>query len=135
MPENTEVKSTGIKGIGTDLVKTARLEKIWARNGQAFAKKILTTKELEQLAATSYPARFLAKRFAAKEAALKALGTGLAQGISWQHLEITNDELGKPLLALSEAALARATALGATSWHLSLSDEEDYALAFVVLSA
>lgn len=123
-----------VKGIGTDLVKIARLEKIWVRNGQAFANKILTAKELEQLAATHYPARFLAKRFAAKEAALKALGTGLAAGISWQHLEITNDDLGKPLLSLTKAALARATALGATSWHLSLSDEEDLALAFVVLN-
>lgn len=130
-----QVKSAGVKGLGTDLVKVARLEKIWARNGQAFAEKILTANELEQLATTHYPARFLAKRFAAKEAALKALGTGLAQGISWQHLEITNDELGKPLLNLSKAALTRATSLGATTWHLSLSDEEDYALAFVVLSS
>lgn len=125
-----------VRGIGTDLVDIRRLEKIWAKkSGLAFAQKILTPLELEQLEATRYPARFLAKRFAAKEAALKALGTGLAQGMSWQQLEITATELGQPLLNFSGVALARAQELGATSWHLSLSDEQEYALAFVILSS
>jgi holo-[acyl-carrier protein] synthase len=76
---------------------------------------------------------WLAKRFAAKEAASKALGTGIGEGVSWKHIEVLNDALGAPTLSLSEAALARAHALQATRWHVSLSDERGCALAFVIL--
>jgi holo-[acyl-carrier protein] synthase len=82
----------------------------------------------------SQPAAFLAKRFAAKEAAAKALGTGIGRGISWQHMHIEHDEMGAPLLIFSGAAAQRQADLGSQIAHISIADELDQALAFVVLS-
>ena len=87
------------------------------------------------LGAAAQPVSWLAKRFAAKEAASKALGTGIAEGIGWHHFIIANDTLGKPCLRLEGPAEARARALGATRYHLSLSDEREYAVAYVVLES
>lgn len=120
-------------GIGTDIAKITRFEAILARRGHAFCHRVLTPLEQQALQQTKHKAAFLAKRFAAKEAALKALGTGLRQGLSWQHIEISNDELGKPQLSFSAQAAELAAALGVQKTHLSLSDEQDLALAFVVL--
>ena len=126
----------GISGIGTDIVNIARIEKSLSRRGPALAARLLTRSELAQFSLLS-PVRqvaFLAKRFAAKEAAAKALGTGIGRGISFQHFCITNDEQGAPKLQLTGVAADRMQALGATRAHVSLSDERDYALAFVVLN-
>ena len=76
---------------------------------------------------------YLAKRFAAKEAFVKALGLGLRQGMQWGDIQVLNDALGKPSLKLSGEAQRRFTASGATAAHITLSDEADYAVAFVVL--
>lgn len=122
-----------IKGIGTDIVRVQRIEQALANNA-SFAARILTEKELVVFAKHRLQAAFLAKRFAAKEACLKALGTGLAQGIRWHDLETYHTELGQPKLRLFGAAHARAEVLGVTQIELSLSDEADYAIAFVVLS-
>ena len=89
-----------VKGIGTDIVATARIEAALKRTGRKFAQRILTEFELTQFDVASQPAAFLAKRFAAKEAAAKALGTGIGRGISWQHMHIEHDEMGAPLLIL-----------------------------------
>ncbi len=122
-----------VRGIGTDIVQIKRITTAVERQ-QAFAARILTANELIQFEAAREPARMLAKRFAAKEACLKALGTGLAKGLSWQDIEITHTEMGQPLLVLSGAAKARADALGVQQAEVSISDEMDYAIAFVVLA-
>lgn len=124
-----------IIGIGTDLVLVSRIEAVLSRQGERFARRILTPDELERYRAHGQPARYLAKRFAAKEAILKALGTGLAGGMSWQDMQIDNDALGAPNVVLGGAALARLQAQGGGRMLLSLSDEREQALAFVVWSA
>ncbi len=121
-----------IVGIGTDLLEVERMVKALART-PGLAKRILTPLEQQQFGLAKQPARFLAKRFAAKEAAVKALGTGIGRGISWQHIEISHDALGKPLLQFSGAALQHAEALQVAGVHLSYSDEQAYVVAFVVL--
>ncbi|MBJ7019257.1 holo-ACP synthase, partial [Vibrio cholerae] len=95
-------------GLGTDIAEIERVEKALARSGESFARRILSDVEFEQFQSLKQQARFLAKRFAAKEAASKALGTGIAQGVTFQDFTISNNELGKPLLALNgkEAQLA-----------------------------
>ena len=120
-----------IFGIGTDLLEIERMVKALERT-PGLAKRILTPNELDQFNRSSQPARFLAKRFAAKEAAVKALGTGIGRGISWQHLEITHDHWGKPAFLLSGGAKQRADELAISSVHLSYSDEQAYIVAFVV---
>lgn len=122
-----------IKGIGTDIVQINRITQVVERQSN-FAARILTPQEYQNFRVAKEPARLLAKRFAAKEACLKALGTGLAQGLSWQQMEISHTELGQPLLTLSGAAEQRAQQLGVTQINLSVSDELEYAIAFVVLS-
>ena len=76
---------------------------------------------------------FLAKRFAAKEAVVKALGTGIGNGVGWKHVEISKDDLGKPLVKLSGGALERANEMSIGSSFISYSDEKDYVVAMVVL--
>ncbi|EIF2256829.1 holo-ACP synthase [Vibrio cholerae] len=122
-----------IVGLGTDIAEIERVEKALARSGENFARRILTDSELEQFHTSKQQGRFLAKRFAAKEAASKALGTGIAQGVTFQDFTISNNELGKPLLALNGKAAQLATQLGVCSIHLSISDERHYAMATVIL--
>lgn len=123
-----------IRGIGTDLVLVARIEAVLQRQGDRFARRILTEAEFQRFTAHRQPARFLAKRFAAKEAILKALGTGLAGGLSWQHMQVDNDAAGAPLVRLSGVAAQRLQQGGGGRMLLSLSDEREQALAFVVWS-
>lgn len=123
-----------ILGLGNDLVEIARIEQVLAgRTAQRFVKRVLTPYELDIFQAHNQPARYLAKRWAAKEAAAKALGTGIAAGISFQDFEISNSDSGQPLLILAGAAQQLAAKKGVTSVWLSLSDEQRYALATVVL--
>ncbi|NLS12838.1 holo-ACP synthase [Vibrio sp. SM6] len=121
-----------ICGFGTDIVEIARVEKALARSGRAFAERILTDAEMAQFIALKAPERFLAKRFAAKEAASKALGTGIACGVTFHDFQITNDELGRPQLTLQ--GRARELTHGARA-HLTLSDEQHYAVASVILES
>ncbi|MGI3131513.1 holo-ACP synthase [Halopseudomonas pachastrellae] len=123
-----------IRGIGTDLVLVSRIEAVLSRQGERFARRILTADEFARFAEHGQPARYLAKRFAAKEAILKALGTGLAGGLSWQHMQIDRDELGAPQVVLSGVAAERLAAGGGGRMLLSLSDEREQALAFAVWS-
>ncbi|WP_432470773.1 holo-ACP synthase [Amphritea sp. HPY] len=120
-----------IFGVGTDLLDIRRIEKALLRTPR-LSERILTAAELKQFQGSRQQTRFLAKRFAAKEAAVKALGTGIGRGISWQHFEISHDELGRPLLTLSGYAKQRADAMGVGVFHLSYSDEQDQVIAFVV---
>ncbi len=121
-----------IVGIGTDIAEIERIEKVLARSGDAFAERILTPAELVTYRGRKQPGRFLAKRFAAKEAASKALGTGIAQGVTFQDFIITNDEHGKPILTLENKARELAAARAIQAIHLSISDERHYAVATVI---
>ncbi|WP_108446900.1 holo-ACP synthase [Halomonas denitrificans] len=122
-----------IIGIGTDIARVARFERAMARHGERFAERLLGELERERLRDHGLPAAFLAKRFAAKEAFVKALGTGLRRGMRWTEIQVVNDALGRPSLVLSGRAQALAEAAGVRALHLSLSDEEALATAFVVL--
>jgi holo-[acyl-carrier protein] synthase len=123
-----------ILGIGTDIIKVERVAHAFKRHGMRFAQRILTASEYTIFLAHHQPSYFLAKRFAAKEALVKALGTGFRQGIDWHTIEIKNTESGKPIIELMAGALAIYHSMGASHIHLSLTDEKTYALAFVVIS-
>ncbi|NVD07490.1 holo-ACP synthase [Vibrio sp. JPW-9-11-11] len=124
-----------IVGLGTDIAEIERVEKALARTGEPFAKRILTEGEWATFTQIKQQGRFLAKRFAAKEAASKALGTGIAAGVTFHDFQVTNDEFGKPLLSLSGQAEAIAQQKQVASIHLSISDERHYAVATVILES
>ncbi|MBU0593320.1 MAG: holo-ACP synthase [Gammaproteobacteria bacterium] len=122
-----------IFGIGTDIVSTSRIAAVWERHGEDFARRILAPQEWAGFIEAGQPARFLAKRFAAKEAFAKALGTGIRAPATWHNIRVTHDDLGKPVLDFDPelaALLARHTIC---SHHLSISDEKELAAAFVIL--
>ncbi|ABM60825.1 holo-ACP synthase [Halorhodospira halophila] len=122
-----------IAGIGTDIVAVVRLERALERHGERFAQRILAPTELLNFREGGATAAFLARRFAAKEAASKALGTGFSDGVTLRDLEVVHDVRGQPSLRFHGAAAERAVALGVSEAALSLSDEREYAVAFVIL--
>lgn len=122
-----------ISGIGSDIVEIKRIDQALARRGDAFARRILTPLEYTLFLQKNDKPRFLAKRFAAKEATVKALGTGFRDGLSWQHIEISHTALGQPQIQLRERALLLAQQKQILRCFLSVSDEQAYALAFVVM--
>ena len=122
-----------IYGIGTDIVEVSPIEDSLARFGDAFAQRILNEREWLAYAQSQTQARFLAKRFAAKEAFAKALGTGLRAPATFQNIEVTHDDLGKPILDLAPELQALLDRQGILHAHLSVSDEKALAAAFVVL--
>ena len=123
-----------VVGIGTDIIEISRIEKMATKVRDKLAFRVLTPFEIEKYKLLNNPALYLAKRWAGKEAASKALGTGIANGVSFQHFEIKSLASGQPQLLLHSRAEELAIALGAKNWHISLSDESLYATAFVVLS-
>lgn len=123
-----------IVGIGTDIVAIARIEAVLVRQGNRFAERILHPDELLEFLAHAQPARFLSKRFAVKEAASKALGTGIGQGVSWRDFKVEHTELGAPILCMSGEAAVHAQQKSVSQQHVSLADEQDSVVAFVVLS-
>jgi holo-[acyl-carrier protein] synthase len=122
-----------IYGIGTDIVEVARIEDSINQFGDGFAKRILTDSEFASYENSQIKPRFLAKRFAAKEAFSKALGTGLRAPCTFQNIAVTHDDLGKPLLVLAPDLQAVLNGLKIAKMHLSVSDEKNLATAFVVL--
>ena len=123
-----------ILGLGLDITTISRVERAWNKFGLRFARKILHATELESLAMRgSVSVQFLASRFAAKEAAVKALGTGFSEGIGLHDVETLPLPSGQPELRLRGKAAARAEALGVKSIHVSLSHELELAAAIVVL--
>ncbi len=124
-----------IFGIGTDIVEYARIEALWARYGKRFAERLLSESELPEFGAHADPARFLAKRFAAKEAFAKAVGSGMREPVTMHRIGVTHDGLGKPVLQFDEALRAYLAQLGINGHHLSVSDERDMIVAFVVLES
>ena len=122
-----------IYGIGTDIVATRRVALALERFGERFAARILAVEERAEFCAHPSPARFLAKRFAAKEAFAKALGTGIRHPATLHNIRITHDSLGKPLLSFHATLSRELEQRGIRNHHLSLSDERDMAVAFVIL--
>lgn len=121
-----------IHGVGTDLVAIGRMRALWQRHGERALEKLLAPEERDGCRASADPARFLAKRFAAKEALGKALGTGIRAPVLLPAIAVTHDELGKPDFGYA-AELADWIAARGLVAHLSLSDEAEQALAFVVI--
>jgi len=126
--------ASDIYGIGTDIVEIARIHDILKRFGERFARRILTDDELTDYCKSAHPERFLARRFAAKEAVVKALGLGFRKELTLHTIGIAHDRYGKPELVFLEQAARYVDDLGITARFISISDERDYALAFVVLA-
>ncbi len=121
-----------IFGIGTDLIAIARMAKLYARHGERAAQKLLATTEMADFRAAKDPARFLAKRFAAKEAFGKALGIGVAAPATLANLAVAHDALGKPFFQYAPELAEQLARQGLVA-HLSISDEVEFATAFVIL--
>ena len=122
-----------IFGIGTDIVEVNRIQASITQFGDDFARRILADSELESYLQSQIKARFLAKRFAAKEAFSKALGTGLRAPATFQNIAVSHDALGKPMLLFSPELQAFLDVRNITQAHISISDEKNLAAAFVVL--
>jgi len=122
-----------IFGIGTDLVHIPRMKALLEKHGDKIASRILSDKEFAEFKLQLKPAAFLAKRFAAKEAAAKALGTGFRDGLSLRHIVVKNDDLGKPELIFEQVGLSLKQELNIGRALLSLSDDHEYASAYVIL--
>jgi holo-[acyl-carrier protein] synthase len=122
-----------IYGIGTDLVNIKRIEDALFRFGDRFLHRILSEDEVSEYAESSHPARFMAKRFAAKEAFSKAFGTGIGETVGWHDIRITHDSLGKPQIKASHGLSEVLTSRQILQIHISITDETDHALAFVVI--
>jgi holo-[acyl-carrier protein] synthase len=122
-----------IFGIGTDIVEMSRMESTWKRFGEHFAKRILMDEGMELFKRSKRPARFLAMRFAGKEAAVKAMGTGFAHGVWLRDVGITSNEWGRPLIIWSERGQKVCDQLGIGKGHVSLTDDAGLVMAFAVV--
>jgi holo-[acyl-carrier protein] synthase len=122
-----------IIGIGTDLCEIGRVQRALDRHGERFARKILIESELDRFRQHRKPAAYLAKRFAAKEAFSKAMGTGIHFPVNWHNVSVKNGRSGRPMLQFSAPLEVLLRRRGVTATHLSLTDEVGMACAFVVL--
>lgn len=122
-----------IFGIGTDIVELSRIGEIYERYGEHFAKRILMEEEMELYKKTKNPVRFLAMRFAGKEAAVKAMGTGFAHGVWLRDVGILNNDWGRPVIVWSERGSRVCARLGIGSGHVSLTDDAGLVMAFAVV--
>ncbi len=128
-----------ILGIGSDLANIERVASVLERHGDRFRNRVFTPTELAKAARRRDEAGTLAKRWAAKEACSKALGTGLAMGISWKDMAVSNLETGQPVMALTGWAAERLIAMTPPGHvaivHVTLTDDHPWAQAFVVIEA
>jgi holo-[acyl-carrier protein] synthase len=122
-----------IYGVGTDLIEIKRVERVLERFGERFARRILCEPELKRFRAHRQPVAYLAKRFAAKEAFAKALGTGIHAPANWHGVWVTNLKSGKPQLQFSDDLQELLRQKQIRSSHLSLTDEREIAAATVIL--
>lgn len=122
-----------IFGIGTDVVETSRIERSFARYGQHLVERLLLAEELAFYARSKNPVRFLAMRFAAKEAVVKAMGTGFANGMWVRDVGMVPNRLGQPQVVYSSRGRAMCERLGIGEGHLSLTDEAGLVVAVAVL--
>jgi len=124
-----------IVGIGTDVVSIERIAGVLERHGERFVNRVLTPDERVRFNRTKAKANHLAKRWAAKEAFSKAIGTGIHYPFTWQSITVGRDAKGKPLVIPNGEMKAHLEALGVTRAHVSLTDDAGVAVAFVVLEA
>jgi holo-[acyl-carrier protein] synthase len=128
-----------IVGIGSDLSDIRRVEKTLERFGERFTQRVFTETERARSERKGDKAASYAKRFAAKEACAKALGTGIRRGVFWRDMGVVNLRSGQPTMALTNGAAARLAELmpkGCTPYiHVSLTDDHPYAQAFVIIEA
>lgn len=122
-----------IYGIGHDIVENQRIAKLLEATGDKFIQRILTASEQRLMLTRTDKIKFLAKRFAAKEAFAKACGTGLRAPVLLLNIAILNDNLGKPYLELADELVEYLTNLGIGNWHISISDEKTLSSAVVIL--
>ena len=122
-----------IYGVGTDIIEIARIEAALARFGERFAQRILCEPEMRRFRDHRQPVNYLAKRFAAKEAFTKALGTGIHAPANWHGVWVANLRSGKPVLEFSAALADLMRKRGVGGAHVSLSDQKDLACATVIL--
>ena len=121
-----------IIGIGTDIVSIARIGATYARQGAAFVNQLLSDTEQIEFSDVKQPGPWLAKRWAAKEAFGKAAGTGILVPLTLSGIGVAHDALGRPLFVLAPAVQIYLKTKGVVQTHLSISDEREHALAFVV---
>ncbi len=122
-----------IFGVGTDIVELSRIQSTYERFGDHFVQRLLMDEELEMFRKSKWPIRFLAMRFAGKEATVKAMGTGFAHGVWLRDVGITNNDWGRPLVIWSERGRAVCKRLGIGNGHVSLTDDGGLVLAFAVV--
>lgn len=124
-----------IVGTGVDIIEVARIKAAIDRFGQRFLKRVFTPAEIRYCISKLNAAERLAARFAAKEAGMKAIGTGLRHGVTWQDVEVVRVPGGRPRLRFSGKAAEFAAALGCKNPHLSLSHTAEQAIAHVILES
>ena len=122
-----------ISGIGVDIVRISRIERVICRWGDRFIKRVFTPFEIERCSERPSPCSAFALRFAAKEAFSKAIGLGMRKGVRWRDIEIFNHAGGRPGLRLYGLCAQLCEERGVGRKHLSLSDDGDYGIAMVVL--
>ncbi len=122
-----------IFGVGTDIVELGRVQATYERFGERFAQRILMDEEMELFRRSKHPVRFLAMRFAGKEATVKAMGTGFAHGVWLRDVGITNNDWGRPLIIWSPRGKRVCDRLGIGDGHVSLTDDAGIIMAFAVL--
>ena len=122
-----------IYGIGTDLVELSRVQETYDRFGQHFVDRLLMDEERELFENNKWPVRFLAMRFAAKEATVKAMGTGFAHGVWIRDIGIVNSDWGRPEIIWSERGRAKCDELGIGEGHVSLTDDAGLIQAFAIV--
>lgn len=122
-------------GIGTDVVSIERIARVLERHGERFVNRVLTAQERARFERTRMKASHLAKRWAAKEAFSKAIGTGIHAPFTWQSVTVGRDARGKPLVIPDDRMAAHLRSMGVTHSHISLTDDAGVAVAFVVLES
>lgn len=122
-----------IFGVGTDLVELVRIQQTYERFGERFVERLLMPEERERFEASRQPVRFLAMRFAGKEAAVKAMGTGFRHGMWIRDVGILNNDWGRPYLVFSERGRTVCERLGIGEGHVSLTDDGGLVVAFAVV--
>ncbi len=122
-----------IFGVGTDIVELVRVQQTYERFGERFVERLLMPEERELFEASRQPVRFLAMRFAGKEAAVKAMGTGFRHGMWIRDVGVLNNEWGRPYLIFSERGQAVCKRLGVGEGHVSLTDDAGLVVAFAVV--
>ena len=122
-----------IFGIGVDLVNAKRIQLLYQKYGDRFPKRILDEDEMHLFENSKNKERYLCNAFAGKEAAVKALGTGFSQGVHWKDFGLSRKSSGQPYLHYTKKIKEKFNSLGISSSHISISDEDPWSIAMVIL--